>query len=62
MWLCLIENGLGGCLHLDGKLWEETERKWKIHKLDELQGPSGAWMKKNQCADGEILQIFNVFS
>lgn len=62
MWLCLIENQLGGCLHLGGGTMGSDERKWKIHKLDDLRGPTGVWMKKNKGTDGQISQIFNVLS
>lgn len=49
MWLCLIENQLGECLLLDSEtVWRN---KVKRHKLDELQGPTGTWIK-NQGADG----------
>lgn len=37
-------------------------QKVKTHKLEELWGPTGTWMKKNEGADGEILQITNVLS
>lgn len=41
MWLCLIENQLGGCLHLDSETVGRNGDKVKTHKLDELQGPTG---------------------
>ena len=62
MWLWLIENGLGGYLHLDGKLWEETERKWKSINWMSYRAPVVREWKRTRWGDGEILQIFNVFS
>lgn len=43
MWLYLIENQLGGYMHLDGmgETMGRDGEKVKIHKLEELRGPTG---------------------
>lgn len=60
MWLCLTENGLGGESYLVLG-WETVRRDGEKVKSMNMSCRAQWYMNEKE-PDGEILQIFNVFS